>query len=81
MSYSLYFNKKEKELIIEAIKNNRHMASKVINGKVTWFTTNMYISDSRKLLREKGKELQKQWIEETEEDLRELKEMKIKTKY
>ncbi|KGM93541.1 hypothetical protein IRP63_14200 (plasmid) [Clostridium botulinum] len=81
MSYSLYFNKKEKELIIEAIKNNPYMESKIIVGKAVWYNDCYYVSDSRKLLREKGKELQKQWIEETEEDLRELKEMKIKTKY
>ncbi|AEB77267.1 hypothetical protein CBC3_p0066 (plasmid) [Clostridium botulinum V891] len=57
------------------------MESKIIVGEVAWYNDRYYVSDSRKLLREKGKELQEQWIKETEEDLKELKEMKVKTKY
>ena len=78
-NYSLYYNKKTLELIIKPDKYNK--IENMSDDKVYYWNENYYYATNRKVLREKANELKEQWIEETEERLNKLKELKVKTKY
>lgn len=78
--FSLYFNKRDKKLIIETITPSNFMYARCTN-KVTKFNDCYFICNDRKLLRDKANEIKNTWVEEAEKDLNYLKELKIRTKY
>lgn len=78
--YTLYFNKADKILKIES--SNRLMCKDSAYKSIPTYYNDCYIiCDNRKALREKAKELQLKWIAEIENELDQLKKIKILTKY
>ena len=76
--YALYFIKKERKLEIDNWSNRRVSLKE---GELYRHNDCIYLALDRKILREKAKELQEQWIKEYEEELEAVKNMKIVTKY
>ena len=78
--FSLYYNKRDKEMIIEPIRPSSFMYSKC-SDTVTIFNDCYFMCTDRKLLREKANEIKNKWIEEAEKELNGFKKLKLKNKY
>jgi hypothetical protein len=75
--YKLYHNQSEYKIEITRGTKNLHY-KEIIDG-VFYYNDCYYLSNSKKLLKEKANEILMNWIEKQEKELLLLKNIKIKT--
>lgn len=57
------------------------MGGAIKSGEIVRYNDMNYVSDVRKLLKQKTNEIQEMWIKECEEELNKLKSIVVKVKY
>lgn len=73
--YKLYYNQSEYKIQIS--KGTKNLFYKKIIDGVFYYNDCYYLSNSRKLLKEKANEILNNWINKTEQKLLLLKQIKI----
>jgi hypothetical protein len=73
--YTLYFKKSERK--IKLSKSHKSMQNLDYTDKVTRYNDCYFVCSERIPLKEKAKEIKQNWIEEYEEALNSIKEIKI----
>lgn len=78
--FQLYYNRENKKIKISPLKNLMVNTDELTN-EITFYNDNHFVSLDRKVLKSKAEEIKQQWIKEIEEELKQVKEIKIEIKY